>query len=73
MVTIFLNAVTLEEAKQQSGSAPYERTSEITSHRNRLHKRTLKTPNVTLHLDKQQLRGTLSNTLIVRNIPAETT
>lgn len=36
VITTFLNAVMLEEAKQQSCSDPYERTSERTSYRNGL-------------------------------------
>lgn len=67
VITTFLNAVMLEEAKQQSCSDPYERTSERTSYRNGFRKRTLKTPNGTLILDKPQLRDTPFKTCVFSN------
>ena len=59
VITMFLNAVMLEEAKQQSCSDPYER--------NGFRKRTLKTPNGTLILDKPQLRDTPFQTCVFSN------
>jgi len=63
----FLNAVMIEEAKQQCGSEYYERGDSRKDYRNGFRERKLKTVNGTLSLKKPQLRNTPFQTCVFQN------
>jgi putative transposase len=56
LVEWFLNSVMEEEARMQISADPYERSEDRKAHRNGIRKRTLKTLEGKLELNKPQIR-----------------